>query len=128
MIATLADAQAHLAGIGILAFAAGDHSVCFAAKSEDAGAIRLFHDTCLLARGPKGWIASFPDDGSSNRDVESSLPELVSLIEQAYRKFRLTGGRWQDAFGAVLPPPARDANGTNGHAIRSGFPPIETKS
>src|SRR4051794_16929182 len=103
MVATIQEARARLEADG-LHVGSGYQGALLIANSftEGSEGIRVLHDACTLFEDGGGWLAIFPSKGMSRREVSGSLPDLVALIEEIYRRHRSAGGDFAEAVKQVV--------------------------
>ncbi len=103
MIATIQEARATLEAGGLYVGSGYQGALLIANGFIDAGeGIRVLHDACTLFEHGGGWLAIFPGKGMSKREVPGSLPDLVALIEEVYRRHRIAGGDFAEAVKQVV--------------------------
>ncbi|HKI36224.1 MAG TPA: hypothetical protein VKA46_30485 [Gemmataceae bacterium] len=125
MVATIQEANARLEAGGLYVGSGHRGGLLISTSFSDAGdGIRILKDACALFEHGGRWLAIFPFKGMTNREVSGTLPDLVTLIEEVYRRHRSTGGDIREAVGQVVDGHEASSRPAPDHGQPNGPPAV----
>jgi hypothetical protein len=96
------DAKAKLEMEGLHVSFNNPNSLWISAQLQEVGGIKISKDACSLMGNLDQWIAIFPAGGLLNYEVPGSLPELVSLITEAFKQCRRESIPLKESFPQII--------------------------